>query len=437
MRIKRKARNGLALGIELDQIEGQFLQAAFYFFTLLVPLAAAQVVELGRVILGADKLLNPLKLVKRYIELVAAPVVDQEVVTPRAFALETHRALIDAYAVVLMHHIVAHTQVCERFDALAGTHAGFGLLLPAAQYIRIGQQDDAGLFHDEAAGIGNGVQGGDAAFEVRREIMPDLQRAFKLAKGALHAQGARLAAAQDGNGIFVRDPLLDVERKLRESALETAEAAALHRQGKVGFQPGHAAKQFLHGDDRLRFQPRHDLPGGIQQMLLGGESPAMFQCQVQILRETLQPLIQPREGTVRRIHHDDRILKQVAQMSGFRVEDIGPQVHAGEIAAVQQPFDIPLYGVLRRKRWVFLFLRGIELPGLQRGSRNFQGLAHTHRRFLTVLRGNIIFKRGTKTRGIQPACAALCQNVKRPDGIDHCVEELDAYGLVALRGENV
>ena len=139
-----------ALGIQRHQVEGQLFQALLHLGLLLLPVAAAQTVQLGGLVGIADVALHPLQLLDGHIQLVVALILDEQIVPVGALALQVHRALVDAHAVILMHHIVAHLQVGEGGDALAGVFAGFGLAIARTVDVRVGHHGQLRLRPDEA-----------------------------------------------------------------------------------------------------------------------------------------------------------------------------------------------------------------------------------------------------------------------------------------------
>ena len=193
-----------AFGIELGKVEGQLLEARLDLGFLPFPFLAAQTVELGGSVFGADELGDAVELVGGHVELVVARILNEQIVALGPVVLQLHHAPEQADAVQIMHHVVAGLEVGEGGDALAR-----GLLLAGALVggaVDIGVADDAqprrqvhkplGIGHgqeqylprDEVA-VQRGAVGRGHVLRGQRGLQP---AAARFAAGEQHHAGAFL-----------------------------------------------------------------------------------------------------------------------------------------------------------------------------------------------------------------------------------------------------
>ncbi len=84
-RLKRITRDSLPGSIKLDQVKGELFEPRFHFGFLFDPCIAAQVIQRRCSVRAANVFLYPVKLICRHIQLVAAAVLDKQVIPPDTF----------------------------------------------------------------------------------------------------------------------------------------------------------------------------------------------------------------------------------------------------------------------------------------------------------------------------------------------------------------
>ena len=254
--VRRKGKAGLplALGVQLDQFLGQILCRRLGPAGGLGPLVAGQLVQLRlfrRLVAAADVFAHQIQRCGRYIQAVAAGVVDLDIVLLHAVHRQTQHPGEPPDAVVDVYHQIAHRQI------------GVGLyFLPI---VRLG---GAGLF--PAAG----QLLGELSLRQHRQLQcRPLAAGAERAHGDAHLPPLRHGAAgqlQRGGDLFPVQQLLHI--------LCPHLAAAQHQHAVPGgevvydvggrrFQTAAVAGQLLGGDVQQQLG-RHQIPAGGQALHL-------------------------------------------------------------------------------------------------------------------------------------------------------------------------
>ena len=145
-------------GVQRRQIEGQLFQPRLDLALLALPLAAAQMVQLGQAVLRADELLHPVELVGGHIELVVPRVLDLQIIPGHAVALHLGHAQINAYAVQVVNHVIAGLQVGKAGNALPRVLLFPGAVIGGAENIRIAEHAQVRVRVQKALVIGDRQQ---------------------------------------------------------------------------------------------------------------------------------------------------------------------------------------------------------------------------------------------------------------------------------------
>src|SRR5690606_10526413 len=110
------ARDGLALGVQLQEAVGDLLDVLFDPLFDPRPLRAAQTVQARRRVLAADILLQQIDLVGGYVQLVVARVLHDEVVFVHPADVQSLDTFVKTDAVVDVDYVVAGLQVGEGIE---------------------------------------------------------------------------------------------------------------------------------------------------------------------------------------------------------------------------------------------------------------------------------------------------------------------------------
>ena len=120
IRCEGKARQPLALGIELDKARSQILGRGLGSGLRLLPLVAAELIEPhGRILARADILADKIELRGRDVQAVRALIGDLDVILRHAADLQLLHADVAADAVVLVDDEVPGREVGERIELFA------------------------------------------------------------------------------------------------------------------------------------------------------------------------------------------------------------------------------------------------------------------------------------------------------------------------------
>src|SRR6185312_7847527 len=117
------ARGRLPRGIERDQFARHLAGLFAHAPRGALPLVAADLVDLGRRTLRADRALEPVNLIGRNEQAVAALVLDQEIVAQILFYLTLDQSAIDADAMMNMDDKIVLAQIENGRDRHAPRHA--------------------------------------------------------------------------------------------------------------------------------------------------------------------------------------------------------------------------------------------------------------------------------------------------------------------------
>ncbi len=212
-----EARRRLARRIEPDQLIGHLHDLVLNAGFGALPLRAAQAVELGLFILHADVLLHAVELIRGDVERVRTLILDVQIVARLALHGHAHGAGVHADAVALMHHVVAHLQICKGLNFLPRLMAApSGALARGAEKILVAQHRKARLGQLKAAGQTDGQHGHlPRAKGCRLFLKGDGQTA--LAQRLGQALAACASAREHGHGqalAAVELQLLDQQRVL-------------------------------------------------------------------------------------------------------------------------------------------------------------------------------------------------------------------------------
>ena len=145
-------------GVQRRQIEGQLFQPRLHLALLTLPFAAAQMVQLGQAVLRADELLHPVELVGGHVELVVSGVLNLQIVPGHAVALHLGHAQINAYAVQVVHHVIAGLQVGKAGNPLPGVLLLPGPVIGGAENVRIAEHAQVRVRMQEALVVGDRQQ---------------------------------------------------------------------------------------------------------------------------------------------------------------------------------------------------------------------------------------------------------------------------------------
>ena len=132
--------------IELHEVTRDLLHRMLHTRAGLRPLRAAEFIQLRLRRLRARVLLDTLEPGRRQVEIAAVAVLDFDVVLRHALALDALDAAVDTDAVVLMHHVIADTQLAQLRDVLAVELLLLPLLLNrvrVAEHVALGEQHKA------------------------------------------------------------------------------------------------------------------------------------------------------------------------------------------------------------------------------------------------------------------------------------------------------
>ena len=150
IRAEREARFLRAPRIELHEVKRHLLQTLFDLRLLLLPVAAAELVQLRWIRRIANVALHAAERLNRHIELVAPLILDLQIIPARAAVFHLRRAKINADTVFLMHHEVAGLQVGERGNLLARRLTLLRLAVARAVHVRVADDDEMRFLPDEA-----------------------------------------------------------------------------------------------------------------------------------------------------------------------------------------------------------------------------------------------------------------------------------------------
>ena len=464
-----------ASGVELGQVEGQLFEAGLDLALLPFPFLAAQAVELGSGVFGADELGHPVELVGRHVELVVSRVLNQQVITPGAVVFQLHHALEQTHAVQVVHHVVARLEVGEGGDALAR-----GLLLAGALVggaVDIGIADDAqprGQVHkplgigyrqqqhlarDEVA-VQRGAVGGGHMLRRERGLQPASAR---LAAGEQHHAGALLL------------PFGDILTQRLQPALIGHRGPGTKGDGLVRRKAAKGAHRVAQAHGGPRLEVAQQVFIGEAQVLLRVEGVAAQPCVLVRLRKSVRGgaqadliLVRPvqqHDGIVQIVGHQRRIVQKHIHPHGRGADHLS-RAHAVHVVQVAFPGGARLRSGLIGAGSVVIPLRLGEqvLRGLQRvqaaqkivqrgqpvrprrgmlGRGGFHGVAHAlFQRGLQAVCGGLsigheAFGGGGDARALHPRDAALADAVKAAQAVDLVVKKLDAQRVGGVGGEHV
>ena len=317
-----KALLRLALGVELDQVERQLLDRLLDLGLLPLPLRAAQAVDARGGALRADVLLDAVELVGGHVELVAALILDEQIVAVGALAAQAHGALIYADAVRLVHDVVADLQVGERRDLLARLllararallrHAedvpvgdDHQLQLRVLKAVRQRQRDDRGLAGGNLLAL-LAKRAGCAQLRQRRE----------------QALAARHAAGEQRHAPAVLPPALQVGAQLLELSLVARGAHALDLHDVLGHKAAHRAQKARHRQRAAARQLRHGVRAVQQQARLLADRLRALERALERLVKLQLAVVAPVAQAVRLVEHDERIVHVVQDRLAARIEQV-------------------------------------------------------------------------------------------------------------------
>ena len=206
--------------IELHEVTRDLLHRMLHTRAGLRPLRAAEFIQLRLRRLRARVLLDTLEPGRRQVEIAAVAVLDFDVVLRHALALDALDAAVDTDAVVLMHHVIADTQLAQLRDVLAVELLLLPLLLDrvrVAEHVALGEQHEA-LRRKLVARVQYTEHHHDGTARLR------LMRRTNLPPGHiedLHRQTAALTAAGPG-GQCCRALLRTCARRTRSRQISAA-----------------------------------------------------------------------------------------------------------------------------------------------------------------------------------------------------------------------
>src|SRR5690606_3137747 len=148
-----EARMRLSSRVEVEQLRGHLQELVADALLGLLPGGAAEPVETDVLGAGADEFLDEAQLPDRQVELVVAGEVEDEEVGLHPVELHAPQAPVAAEAVVDVDAEIAFLQVAEGLDGgQVGNASGTALRRARAEDFLVGDQGEAGLAGEEAAG---------------------------------------------------------------------------------------------------------------------------------------------------------------------------------------------------------------------------------------------------------------------------------------------
>ena len=467
IRAERKARLLRPPRIELHKVKRHLFQALFDLRLLLLPVAAAELVQLRGIRRIADVALHTAERLNRHIELVAPLILDLQIIPARAAVFHLRCAKINADAMFLVHHEVAGLQVSERGNLFTRRLPLLRLAVARTVHVRVADDNQARFFPDEAVRQRAG-QHLHTFFRQLVDFLRERRGDIVFFQRRRQTLTARHAAAQHRHAAALAQPAVAVLRQ--RANLRRIPCHALHAKisGILDRHACHAFQKLRLSDRRVPLHmPQQLVPVHQQGFLLLDGFVAAHRA-FEILREARPAFFRALPEQIRVAQHHNVRLKPVQHRVSIVRQHGQPRPNALERQPLRQHVRVRhqlgaaafqfrlargsllLFANLRgdvlieKVRRVRVILRQRRQIRKERRARGRQvaplpldGVPHPPRCLFRLRRWKQYLRRGRERAFLHRIKAALADAVEFADGVHLVVEELNAQTLAARRRVHV